>query len=364
MDNRRYLIVLVALLSGLLLAASCTLPKIPATGQNDEILVFADDTTWNTLESTIRFVFEDTVFTPVPETWFSLERVAFSNWEENESHKNRVIVGTLEGEGPVSRYIQQALDDTVKSLVADGKEFFFARYDSRARGQLLMFLVAPSHRELELQMRSRAPDLVYYFRNIWLKRDMAEIEADARYNKEEISRSLLRRNGWTMTIQHDYLVARDTSEARFFWVRRANPEDLERWIFVAWWDSTSPEMMVEDWIRGARDSVTRMWMRTLDDEAYVEIAPYNQNVEAVNFLNLYAIEMRGNWRFSDKTGGGPFVDYTFYDERTRRTYMLDGSIFAPRVEKKKLIMQVEALLNTFRTLDDLPDEERKEMLDQ
>ncbi len=350
------------LVLGTLGAASCQLPKVAATGQDDEITVFADDTTWDVLEPTVRSVFEDTLYTPTPETWFAVEHAPFSEWEADALLKNRIIMGTLDGDGPVSRFIQKALDDTVQSLVRENREFVFARYNINAEGQLLMFLVAPTSQDLELQMRNRAPDLVYYFRNLWLKRELGYLKVDDKYNKDEVSDALLKRNGWTITVAHDYYVARDTTQARFFWMRRANPADLERWIFVAWWDSSTPEVLEGPWVRAARDSVTRRWMRTTDDQAYVEIAPYNQNVEVVDFLGRYAIEIRGNWRFSDKSGGGPFVNYTFYDPETRRTYMVDGSIFAPRVEKKKLIMQVEALLNTFRTLKDLPESDRKEML--
>lgn len=348
----------------LLGAASCTLPRLRATGPDDEILVFADDTTWKALEPTLRLVFEDSINTPTPETWFTLNRTAFSQWTESETQTNRIIVGTLDGDGPVSQYIQRSLDTTVRALVEKGQEFYFARYDSKAREQLLMFLVAPNHRDLAIQMQSRAPDLVYYFKNLWLKRELTDIQSESRYHKTEISGSLLRQNAWTMTIQHDYFVARDTSAGRFFWVRRANPEDLERWIFVAWWDSASPAVMDEAWVRAARDSVTRAWLRTVDDNAYVEVAAYNLNASTVNFQDRFAYELRGNWRFSDKSGGGPFVNITFYDERDRRIYMLDGSIFAPRVEKKKLIMQVEALLHTFRTLEDVPAKDRAEMTEE
>lgn len=364
MNTRQWNILAGVLILGLWLSASCSLPKLRATGSDDEILVFADDTTWNTLEPTLRAVFEDTVFTPVPETWFTLRHVAFSEWAGAETQRNRIIVGTLDGDGPVSAYIRRSLDSTVRSLVEDGREFYFARYDSKAREQLLMFLVAPNHRDLAIQLESRAPDLVYYFKNLWLKRELTDIGAESRYHKTDISEALLRQNAWTMTIQHDYFVARDTSAGRFFWVRRANPEDLERWIFVAWWDSASPAVMDETWIRAARDSVTRTWMRTVDDNAWVEVAPYYLNASTVNFKNRFAYELRGNWRFSDKSGGGPFVNLTFYDERDRRIYMLDGSIFAPRVEKKKLIMQVEALLYTFRTFADVPEDERAEIVNQ
>jgi hypothetical protein len=343
MKTRWIRLVLAGLPVLLLLASSCSLPKVPATGQDDQISVFADDTTWSALEPAIRFVFEDTVFTPVPETWFKVDRVPYTDWDLHETEKNRIVIGTLDGTGPVSRFIQAALDSTVRTLVSEGREFYFARYDSKAQGQLLMFLVAPTARDLNDQMRAKAPDLEYYFRNQWLKREIARIQEQSSYNKEDIARSLLRRNGWTMTIEHDYVIARDTSQARFFWMRRANPSDLERWIFVAWWDSASPSSLTDQWAWASRDSITKKWLRTVDNDAYVEIAPYNQSVETVNFLKRYAIQVRGNWRFSDKSGGGPFVNYTFYDEGTRRIYMLDGSIFAPRVAKKKLIMQVATL---------------------
>jgi len=363
-DTQRRNILAGVLILGLFGVASCNLPKLRATGPEDEILVFADDTTWQSLEPTLRMVFEDTVYTPTPETWFTVRRVDFGEWAENETHVNRIIVGTLDGDGPVSRSVQGSLDTTVRTLVENGQEFFFARYDSKAREQLLMFLVAPTHRDLAVQMRSRAPDLVYYFKSLWLKRELTDIDAESRYHKRDISGSLLRNNAWTMTIQHDYFVARDTSAGRFFWVRRANPEDLERWIFVAWWDSSSPAVMDEAWIRAARDSVTRTWMRTVDDNAHVEIAPYNLSASTVNFRDRFAYELRGNWRFSDKSGGGPFINITVYNERDRRIYMLDGSIFAPRVEKKKLIMQVEALLHTFRTSGELPEGEWRALLEE
>ncbi|MFQ5799653.1 MAG: DUF4837 family protein, partial [Bacteroidota bacterium] len=74
-------------------------------------------------------------------------------------------------------------------------------------------------------------------------------------------------------------------------------------------------------------------------------------------------EMRGLWRFSDQSGGGPFVNYTFYDEPSRRIYAIDGSIFAPRYEKKELILQVDALTHTFQTIHDLNKDQREKYLD-
>ncbi|WP_143714117.1 DUF4837 family protein, partial [Candidatus Kryptonium thompsonii] len=41
--------------------------------------------------------------------------------------------------------------------------------------------------------------------------------------------------------------------------------------------------------------------------------------------------------------------YVFYDSTQKRISFLDGSIFAPRYEKKNLIFQIDAILHTFQT---------------
>jgi hypothetical protein len=329
--------------------SGCEVPKGLATGQDDEILVFADDQTWRSLEPTFRDIFEDTVYTPQPERWFLLRRIPFEQFSEYETHRNRIIAAPTNGEGPVADYVRAALSPEVRALVDGGKEFVITKYDGRARQQLLMFLAAPSLSALETSMTARAPDLLYFFKNMALKRELLGIEAGSRYHKREIEEHLFTSYGWTMTIQHDYQVAVDSDSGRFFWVRRATPPDMERWIFVHWIPTDNPSFLTEASVLRLRDSLTRVYLRTLEDEAHVEIAPYFLQVQPVDFLGRYAYEVRGNWRFSDRSGGGPFVSYTFYDPATKRIYMLDGSIFAPKYEKKKLILQVDGLLHTFRT---------------
>jgi hypothetical protein len=331
------------------LLIGCGDAKLAPIGEDDEIIVFADSTTWLELEPTLRFAFEDTVFTPQPERWFTLRRVDFEQFGAFERHKNRLIVAPLDGTGAVAEYVRQSLDPQVRKLVEEQKEFYFTKYDSRARNQLLMFLTGVNSTILKHAIENHAADLLYYFHNMALKRETQTIMAEEKYHKKEIEKKLEEKYGWTMTIQHDYFVAIDSASARFFWVRRANPADMERWIFVHWIDTTDPTILTDAFVLALRDTLTRRFLRTVDDDAYVQIAPYHLSIEKVNFLDRFAYETRGNWRFSDKSGGGPFVNYTLYDEATGRIYMLDGSIFAPRVEKKKLIWQVDALLRTFRT---------------
>lgn len=340
---------------------ACGDVKVAATGQEDEILVFADDSTWTSIESAVLSAFQDTILTPQPEPLYLIKRIPFEEYSKYEHQVYRIVLAPLYGTGQVAQFVRESLEPSIQQLVAEGKEYVFNKYDSKARGQLLMFLVGSDLRSLGSALVTKGPDLLYYFKSMSLKRDLASLASERSYQKVEIERSLLDRYGWKLTVQHDFVVAVDSSEGRFFWMRRANPSDMERWIFVSWIDAQDPNILTDEYAIRLRDSLTSLYLQTVGNEAHVEIAPYNLEIQNMSFLGRFAYEMRGNWRFSDKSGGGPFVNYTFYDEQSRRIYVTDGSIFAPRVEKKKLILQVDAILHTFRTAAELSEEDRNEL---
>jgi hypothetical protein len=139
---------------------------------------------------------------------------------------------------------------------------------------------------------------------------------------------------------------------------------MERWIFVYWIENASPAMLEKDSVISLRNELTKKYYRTSNDSAYVEIAPkpFQPIVKEVNFLGRYALMSQGFWRFNDISGGGPFVSYTFFDEETNRLYMLDGSIYAPKYYKKKLIQQVDVLLQSFMTESELSEDRKEELL--
>jgi len=72
---------------------------------------------------------------------------------------------------------------------------------------------------------------------------------------------------------------------------------------------------------------------------------------------------QGLWELNIKGMGGPFVNYFFYDEKTQRIYMIDGSIYAPRYYKRNLIQQMDVTLQSFKTKAELSKERIEELLD-
>jgi len=68
----------------------------------------------------------------------------------------------------------------------------------------------------------------------------------------------------------------------------------------------------------------------------------------VSFNDKYAIEARSLWRVQGDFMGGPFVTYTFVDEKTNRLFMIDGWVFAPKYDKRDYMRQVEGIIWSLR----------------
>lgn len=350
---------------GIMLAlfTSCDMPKRYAVGIEDEIIVVADSLEYLELESELNAVFGKLIYTPQGEPLFSLRRKDYVDLESIENRKNIIILAPIGTDSYPSQFIRSILDSNVRQMVDDGDEFVFNKYDLWARQQLVMILTGRNTEEMKSHMMKESENLLYYFQTLSNKRLKRNLYSET-YEKKEIQGRLLKEHGWVIYVQADFHLALDKPDDNFVWLRRAPGSDMERWVFVHWIENASPSLLDKDSVTNIRQRITEKFYRTSDDSAYVEITPqpFQPIIKEVNFLDKYAIMSQGFWRFSDKSGGGPFLNYTFYDEDTKRLYMLDGSIYAPKYYKKKLIQQVDVLLQSFMTEAELTEDRKDELL--
>ncbi|MBU2505900.1 MAG: DUF4837 family protein [Bacteroidetes bacterium] len=351
-----------AVLFLLILSASACNTQKPATGNEDEIFVIADTADYYEMEGTLLQVFGKVIYTPQPENLFELKRKRFDDLESIKKRKNIIILSTLESNSELGEYVKNRLDSTVNSMVEKNEEFVFNKYDLWARNQLVMTLVSPDLKQLNMNILREHDRLLGYFQKISNKRLFKSLYND-KYEKKEIEAKLLKNYGWMIYVQADFQLAKDVPEDNFVWLRRAINTDMERWIFIHWIDNATPVYLNSDSIASVRNRQTEKFYRTSDEKAYVEIADSYRSTTEVNFNGKYALMTQGLWRFNDKSGGGPFVSYTFYDEATKRIYFIDGSIYAPKYYKKKIIQQVDVILQSFMTEAQVNPEKREDLLD-
>lgn len=353
-------LLLIPLLIALI--AACDAKK-SATGNEDEIYVFADSTEYEQIEASLLTVFSKIIYTPQPENLFILIRKDISELDKYKNKKNIIIAAPLGSGSNTSNYIDGLLDSQVKEMVRQDSVFVINKYDLWARGQLVMILTANDLTGLSKKILNEHENLLYYFQKISNERLFKSLY-NSRYEKKEIEAKLLKNYGWLIYVQADYHLAIDNPEHNFVWLRRAPGTDMERWIFVHWIDNASPLLLNKDSVYAIRNRITEKFYRTSDDSSYVIIEDNYRTTKEVNFLGRYALMTQGLWKMADGSMGGPFINYTFYDEPTRRLYMLDASIYAPKYYKKKLIQQVDVLLQSFMTEREVDPEKKEELLEE
>ncbi len=348
--------------SFILLLNSCD-TKRKAKGREDEITVIADSSEYMQLKDELQQTFGKIIYTPQPEELFKIKRKSINSLEELKRKKNILIVAPINSGTYTSQYLNKILDTKVKELVKKDSVFVINKYDVWAKNQLVMILTAPNIDSLKKKINENKDELLYYFTDYSNKR-IAKGLYNPKYEQKDIEAKLLSKYGWIIYVQADYTLAMEKPEDNFVWLRRGVNTDMERWVFVHWLDNASPEFLNKDSIAAERDKMTKKYYTTSDDKAYVVHYDDYKTTKEVNFNNRYALVTQGLWRFNDNSGGGPFINYTFYDEDTKRIYMLDASIFAPKYLKKSIIQQVDVLLHSFKTEKEISPERKKEILEE
>jgi hypothetical protein len=353
-------ILIFVLIPATIFLIGCDTNLKPARGIENEIIVFADSVEFEELRVSLEQVFEKEIETPQPEKIFELKRVNYSDFQKYRTIKNIIFLAPFSSNHEVAKFIKNSLDSTATVQIKNKKVSYILKKNLWAKGQLVLLLTSPTLAELEFELVKNSNKLSYAFQKASDARLLTTIY-NARYEQKNIEAKLLKDYGWMIYVQADFTLAVNRPDEKFIWLRRSPNSDMERWIFIHWIDDASGAMLNRDSIITLRNKLTEKFYRTSDDKYFVTIADSVINTTEINFNNRYALYSQGLWRTTDKFMGGPFVSYTFYDEQTKRIYMVDGSIYAPKYYKRNLIQQVDVILQSFLTESEI-SVERKESL--
>lgn len=341
---------------------SCEISNKPAQGPEDEIFVVADSSEYADLSAALDSAFEKIIYTPQPEKLFTLFRISPNRLERYKHKKNILIVAPLNSGSITSQFIHSVVDSAAIQKIKQQKDFIIKREGLWARNQLVMILTAPTIQELEYKIINNKDNLLYTFQKVSDER-LEQSVYNSTYEQEPLEGKLFKEYGWLIYVQADFKLALDVPQDNFVWLRRSPGSDMERWLFVHWIDNASPAYLNEDSVRAIRNRMTKKFYRTTDDSSYVVIASDYYTSSAVNFHDRYAIFTQGLWELNIKGMGGPFINYTFLDEKTNRLYMLDGSVYAPKYYKRNLIQQMDVLLQSFMTGSEISKDKKEELLE-
>lgn len=333
-----------------------------ASGPEGEIVVVMDSTHWTGApgEALRENVTPWVQTLPVTERYFQLRHMELTEGRFNriKDMKNVIIAASLSDSTNETSFLRRRLSDEAEQAILDGQTAVVSKPNLWRRSQRIYYVAAATPEALSETFQKQGAEIQNTFKEVTLQRLEREMYEKAR--QTTVEDSLMKRHGFAVNVQHDFQIAVDTTTASegFIWLRRILAK-TRREFFLYYADDVSPDQITPAWIHATRDSLTRKHLRG-NVQGFVQI-DYRRPLETqqLSFLGRYGYDTRGLWYMVTRVqggdevrpvgGGGPFVNYTFYDRETDRVYMLDGSVFAPDYDKLEFLRQMEVMARTFRT---------------
>ncbi|MDP4190799.1 MAG: DUF4837 family protein [Bacteroidota bacterium] len=352
----------IACVLSLFLISSCSKQKLSSAFENeDKIYVIADSLEFMQIQPALDSVFQKVIYTPQPETTFFLQRKNFNELDNLKNFQNIIIAAPLNSGSSVSSYLNSILDAKLKNSALSGTDESFSKDDLWTKDQLVIILTSKNIEGLSKNILKNGPELYQRFQKISDKKFYENLY-NPEFENKSIEAKFLKEYGWILNVQNDFSLVLDKPEDKFVWLRSMPKNDLAKWIFVHWIDNASPAFLNPDSIAKERNMLTKKYLKPAGSENFVKITEEFKTTSDMNFHGNYALAMQGLWEMSDKSMGGPFINYTQYDEKSKRIYMIDASVYAPNYIKKGLIRQLDILLQSFQTTEQVSDLRKKELL--
>jgi hypothetical protein len=98
-----------------------------------------------------------------------------------------------------------------------------------------------------------------------------------------------------------------------------------------------------------RDSIGKKYIPGPLDNTYMKT---EKNISPSQIMTLIdhkkAIETRGLWNMKNDYMGGPYLNYSIIDKKNKRMIVGEGFIYAPAIDKRDYMVQLEAILKTIK----------------
>ena len=335
-----------------------------ARGEEGRITIVMDSSRWNGAvgEALREQITRDIPTLPAPEPSFDIRQVNLGSQrqlDDVQTYNNLVIVAPLSDSTNEANLIRSVFSPEAQEAVQEGNAAIVGREDVWRRRQQVFYITAATPEALTQKIRQDGSVLVDSFNVV--TRDRLYREMFDRGRQDDLEEQLMASHDFAVNVQHDYQIALDTTQ--FVWLRRVLPETW-RSLFVYYEENADPSTLTQEWVYATRDSLGQAHLKG-SIEGYHVMIDYRRplSTEEVNFEGRYALESRGLWIIAREDasgnliidGGGPFLNYSFYDQATGRLYMIDGMVFAPGHDKREFLRQMEVIAHTFRTRQESED---------
>ena len=160
----------------------------------------------------------------------------------------------------------------------------------------------------------------------------------------EIVQRIQEKLGFSITIPSGFYIAKDESD--FLWLRKELPKNSFG-IFIYTTPYKDTLQLELNSLVSVRDRMLQKYVPGPSDGSFMttekEYIPPMLNYIST-FPTGFAAEMRGMWCLVGDYMAGPFVSYTFHDEKTGDLVTLEGYVYYPNHDKRDDLLQLQSIL--------------------
>lgn len=222
-----------------------------------------------------------------------------------------------------------------------------------AKPQKVITVSGKTRQEIISTLNANSAKIIEVFRNTELNERMRQM-SKSKHTFTSIEDKL----GFTIQFPSIYRIAKESDN--FFWIRKEITTGTNNlMMYTLPYSAIKRTDSVVNQIIKVRDSVGELYIRGRQDgelkangdkiESYmVTENAYTPFYSETIVDNKPAFETKGLWDLKGDFMGGPFINYIIEDKINKRWVVVEGFAFAPSVEKRNYMLELEAIIKSIK----------------
>jgi len=293
-----------------------------SNGTHNELTIFCDDDIWEECgPSFVEELARPVVGLPQNESKFDLSRLPIKSISQI-TKRSKSILSIM------------VIPDSISIIV---------KKNVWSEPQLVVQIIGPSTKRVIQLFKSNAANLIEQFE----KHDNSILLGRISKNSQKSLPESLKKLGIKrMLIPKGYKTTLDKNDIK---ILRADTKKSIQYL-MAW---TRPYFdsiyNTEAVILSEQNKLLKKYFEGTENQSFLKIEPdVSINLDYNTIGGKYVIEHRGLFRTEKGFGGGPFVTYTFFDEKQNKRISIASLVYAPSSKKRKMMLELEAALSSIR----------------
>ncbi len=216
-----------------------------------------------------------------------------------------------------------------------------------AQPQKVILITGNTKDEVITLLKDNAAKIIETFRNIELAYKQ-KLNRKSLYNASVIKDNL----GFSIEFPTAYRIGKTIAnkEDKFYWIKKDIRTGYTNvLLYELPYNALKKDTNLVEQIIKIRDSIGKKYIEGPVQDSYMITQNKYTPFHTETILdNKYTIETKGMWNVHGAVMAGPFINYAIEDKINKRWIIAEGFAFAPSVEKRDYMFELEAIIKTIK----------------